>query len=168
MQTKTLILAALAAVAHARFGQEGLVQAAVQALSDFGAPGAAGTLAGQTPGVLLAGANACAKLSLADDIVTQLGDDAAVLAAAAQLVAAEKNFNPSAQSIPTLCSDASLPATEALRGIVPLVDPAVVGSDVQNTNSAASLKAAFAANGDSVADVSTAQGFSNFTAQANA
>ncbi|KAK3307343.1 uncharacterized protein B0T15DRAFT_492826 [Chaetomium strumarium] len=30
-------------------------------------------------------------------------------AGAAALVAAEKNFNPFAQSIPTLCSDASLP-----------------------------------------------------------
>jgi hypothetical protein len=31
-------------------------------LSAFGTPGAAGTLAGQTPGVLLAGASACAKV----------------------------------------------------------------------------------------------------------
>jgi len=62
MYSKTFIIAALAAVGQARFGREGLVQASVQALSDFGAPGAAGTLAGQTPGVLLAGASACAKV----------------------------------------------------------------------------------------------------------
>ncbi|KAK0636968.1 hypothetical protein B0T17DRAFT_485868 [Bombardia bombarda] len=166
MQSKTFILVALATMGQARFGQEGLVQASIQALSAFGAPGAAGTLAGQTPGVLLAGASACAKLSLADDIVAQLGNDPQVLAAAAELVAAEKNFNPSAQAIPTICSDASLPATEELRGIVPLVDPAVVGADVQNANSAQSLQAPFVANGISVADLSATQGFSNFTEQA--
>lgn len=95
-----------------------------------------------------------------------LGDDPAVIAGAAALVAAEKNFNPFAQSIPTICSDASLPATEALRGIVPLVDPAVTGSDVENANSATSLKTPFDATGLSVADVMAANGFSNFTTQA--
>ncbi|KAK3935814.1 hypothetical protein QBC46DRAFT_453211 [Diplogelasinospora grovesii] len=168
MQSMAIVLIALAAVGQARFGKEGAVQASVQALSAFGSPGAAGTLAGQTPGVLLAGANACAKLSLADQIVQELGTDPEVLAAAADLVAAEKNFNPSAQSIPTICSDATLPATEALRGIVPLVDPAVVGSDVENANSPQSVKTPFDATGLSVADVMKAQGFSNFTAQANA
>ncbi|KAJ9149898.1 hypothetical protein NKR23_g4115 [Pleurostoma richardsiae] len=168
MYAKAAIVTALVAFAEARFGQEGLVQSAVQALSDFGNPGDAGTLAGQTPGVLLAGANACAKLQLADEIVSTLGDDAEVIAAAQQLVAAEKNFNPSAQSIPTICSDATLPATEALRGIVPLVDPAVLGSDTENANSDASLQTPFDATGLSVADVVTAQGFSNFTEQAAA
>ncbi|KAK1752188.1 hypothetical protein QBC47DRAFT_433163 [Echria macrotheca] len=165
----SLILAALASMmttSEARFGREGLIQGMVQALSDFGTPGAAGSLAGQTPGVLLAGANACAKLSLADKIVTELGNDAQVLAAAAALVAAEKNTNPFANIVPTICSDASLPATEALRGIVPLVDPAVAGADVQNANSAQSLQSPFQANGLSVAEISQANGFSNFTGQA--
>ncbi|KAM7203536.1 hypothetical protein V8F33_002156 [Rhypophila sp. PSN 637] len=166
MFSKTFVLVALAAIGEARFGREGLVQASVQALSDFGAPGAAGTLAGQTPSVLLAGASACAKLELADEIVAQLGDDPQVIAAAAELVAAEKNFNPSAVSIPSICSDASLPATEALRGIVPLVDPDVVGADVQNANSALSLQSPFTADGLSVAEVTSAQGFANFTAEA--
>ena len=100
--------------------------------------------------------------------MAQLGDDPEVLAAAAELVAAEKNFNPFAQDIPTICSDASLPATEALRGIVPLVDPAVGGAGVENANSAQSLQNPFNAAGLSVADVMRAQGFSNFTEQANA
>ncbi|CAI4219270.1 unnamed protein product [Parascedosporium putredinis] len=52
------------------------------ALGNFGNPGAAGTLSGQVPGVLLAAASPCAKLSLADDIVSQLGDDPQVIAAA--------------------------------------------------------------------------------------
>lgn len=95
-----------------------------------------------------------------------LGDAPEVIAGAAALVAAEKNFNPFAQQIPTICSDPSLPATAALRGIVPLVDPAVGGADVQNANSAQSLQAPFADNGLSVADLSRAQGFDNFTDQA--
>lgn len=65
MQTKAFVLVAIAGLAHARFGQEGAVQNLVQALSNFGPPGAAGTLAGRTPGVLLAGANACAKVQRA-------------------------------------------------------------------------------------------------------
>lgn len=81
-------------------------------------------------------------------------------------MAAEKNFNPFAQAIPTICNNAALPATEALRGIVPLVDPAVAGADVQNANSAQSLTNPFQANGLSVADVTLANGFSNFTEQA--
>jgi hypothetical protein len=94
-----------------------------------------------------------------------LGNDPEVIAGAAALVAAEKNFNPFAQSIPTICNDPSLPATAALRGIVPLVDPAVDGADVQNANSAKTVKAAAADNGLSVADLSRAQGFDNFTDQ---
>lgn len=169
MQTKVLIISALVAFTEARFSQEGLVQASVQALSNRGSPGAAGTDAGQTPGVLLAGANACAKLSLADKIVKDLGSTADVIAAAQKLVAAEKNFNPSAQSIPTICSDATLPATEALRGITPLIDPAVGGAAVANALSASTLKAPLAKNaGMSIADLLKANGFSNFTAQANA
>jgi len=167
MQTKSFILVALATLSHARFGQEGLIQGLVQALSDFGNPGAAGALAGQTPGVLLAGASACAKLELADKIVTDLGNDAQVLAAAAALVAAEKNTNPFANIVPTICDNAGLPATEALRGIIPLVDPAVDGAAVQNANSAQSLQNPFGAAGQSVAEISSAQGFANFTAQAN-
>jgi hypothetical protein len=97
--------------------------------------------------------------------VTELGNSADVLSAAIALVAAEKNFNPFAQSIPTLCDDATLPATAVLRGIVPLVDPAVTGSDVENANSATSKKTPFDATGLSVADVAKAQGFSNFTTQ---
>lgn len=61
MYAKSVVLA-FAALAAARFGQEGLVQNAIQGLSNVGSPGQAATLAGQTPGVLLGGANACAKV----------------------------------------------------------------------------------------------------------
>ncbi len=63
MQPKSVILVAFATLSQARFGQEGSIQSIIQGLGAFGNPGAAGTLAGQSPGVLLAGANACAKVS---------------------------------------------------------------------------------------------------------
>ncbi|KAK1752946.1 hypothetical protein QBC47DRAFT_49969 [Echria macrotheca] len=165
MYAKVTVVAALLAMAEARFGREQEVANIIQGLSNFGNPGQAATLAGQSPGVLLAGANACAKLQLADTIVTQLGTDPAVISAAIALVAAEKNTNPFAVAIPSICGEASLPATEALRGIVPLIDPDTVGSDVENANSASSAKAPFSANGKSVADVVIENGFSNFTIQ---
>jgi len=66
-------------------------------------------------------------------------------------------------SIPSICSDVTLPKNELLRGVIPLIDPAVVGSDAENANSAKSLVTPFDATGLSVAQVMAAQGFSNFT-----
>ncbi|KAI1492920.1 hypothetical protein F5X96DRAFT_624251 [Biscogniauxia mediterranea] len=163
MYTKATVLSVLLAAAEARFGQEQVPVADIQALSNFGSPGQAATLAGSVPGVLLAAANPCNKLTLADEIVSTLGNDPQVITAAQKLVGAEQNFNPFAVSIPNICGDASLPATESLRGIVPLVDPAVTGSDTENANSQTSLQTPFDATGLSVADVMKAQGFSNFT-----
>ncbi|POS72472.1 hypothetical protein DHEL01_v209133 [Diaporthe helianthi] len=184
---KSVILTALVAYAEARFSQEQVPVPAVSALSNFGNPGEAATLAGAIPGSLLAAANPCDKvllipvpasnkpfsvltpwtqLTLADKIVTQLGTDPSVIDAAKGLVAAEQNFNPFVVSIPSICSDAALPVTAELRGVVPLVDPAVTGSDVENANSKTSLTTPFDANGLSVADIMAAQGFSNLTAVA--
>lgn len=56
--------ALLVAYVEARFGQEQVPVAAIQALSDFGNPGDAGTLSGQVPGVLLAAASPCDKVCL--------------------------------------------------------------------------------------------------------
>ncbi|KAI0018576.1 hypothetical protein F4780DRAFT_781262 [Xylariomycetidae sp. FL0641] len=153
MYTQATLIAAILAVAEARFGQESVPVSAISALTQFGEPGAAGGLSGAVPGVLLAAADPCDKLTLADQIVTELGTDQQVIAAARQLVAAEQNFNPFTVSVPAICGDAALPATPALRGIVPLVDPAVAGADVENANSAASLKTPLdAAAGLSAAD----------------
>ncbi|KKA30577.1 hypothetical protein TD95_001114 [Thielaviopsis punctulata] len=162
--SKTFILSTLLAFAEARFGQEQIPVPAIAALSNFGSPGEAATLAGAVPGVLLASANPCAKLQLADKIVSSLGNDSQVISAAAGLVGAERNFNPFVVSIDSFCASADLPATEALRGIVPLVDPSVVGSDVENANAKSSLTKPFDATGLSVAQVAIAHGFSNFTA----
>ncbi|EFX05691.1 hypothetical protein CMQ_3760 [Grosmannia clavigera kw1407] len=165
MSSKILFLSALVAFVEARFGQEQVPVAAISALTNRGKAGDAGTLSGQVPGVLLAGANACAKLTLADNIVSTLGSTSDVLSAAAGLVAAEKNFNPFVVSVPSLCSDPTLPTTAALRGIVPLVDPSVGGADTENAKSKTSLTTPFSADGKSVADVASANGFTNFTSQ---
>ncbi|KAK7961585.1 uncharacterized protein PG986_002410 [Apiospora aurea] len=165
MYTKTAALAILLAAAEARFGQEGAVQNAIQSLSSFGEPGQAGTFAGQTPSVLLAAADPCAKLELADKIVTSLGNDPEVLKGAAQLVQAEQNFNPFNVKVPNICDDVSLPATAELRGIIPLVDPDVDGAADENQKSATSLTTPFDAAGKSVADIMKANGFSNFAAK---
>ncbi|KAF7915056.1 uncharacterized protein EAE98_011379 [Botrytis deweyae] len=165
MFSKTIITSLLVALVEARFGQEqgnGAI-AAITALSDFGTSGAAASLGGGSIQFLLAAANPCGKLTQADAIVAQLGNDPAVISAARGLVAAEQNFNPFVVSVPNICSDPTLPTTAALRGVVPLIDPAVGGSITENANSATSTTTPFAADGLSVADVMVAQGFSNFT-----
>jgi hypothetical protein len=81
------------------------------------------------------------------------------------MVAAEKNFNPFAQDIPTICSDPTLPENPILRGITPLIDPAVGGADVANALSAETLKTPLEATGKSVADLLAENGFTNFTTQ---
>ncbi|KAJ8058599.1 hypothetical protein OCU04_012776 [Sclerotinia nivalis] len=165
MFLKAILISLLMALVDARFDQEqgnGAI-AAITALSDFGTSGAAATLGGQSIQFLLAAANPCGKLTQADAIVAQLGNDSQVISAARGLVAAEQNFNPFVVSVPNICSDPTLPTTAALRGVVPLIDPSVVGSETENTNSATSTTTPFAADGLSVADVMVAQGFSNFT-----
>lgn len=168
MYTQTILAALLAAVVEARFGQEqgnGAITA-IGALTDLGSPGQAATLAGGSIQFLLAAANPCGKLTQADNIIAELGTSDRAIAAARGLVAAEQNFNPFVVSIPSICSDPTLPTTAALRGVVPLIDPAVGGQDVENANSKTSITTPFNANGLSVAQVMVAQGFSNFTAVA--
>ncbi|KAI5782382.1 hypothetical protein DFH27DRAFT_519285 [Peziza echinospora] len=162
MQLSFVLLALLPALAHARFGQENAVQNIIQALGG----GAASTLAGQSISTLLAGSSACDKLSLADQVLALTGVDAvAALAAAKALVAAEKNFNPFAVSIPTICDNPALPASIQLRGIVPKIDPAVDGAAAINALSATTLNAPLNANGRSVADLLRGQNFASFSAQ---
>lgn len=168
MLSRAIIIAAFVAIAEARFGQEQIPIPAISAVTSGGAPGQAATIAGAAVSDLLAGANACAKLQRADQIIAELGTGADAVAAAVGMITAEKDFNPFAQSIPTICDDPTLPATEKLRGITPLIDPAVGGSDVANTLSVSSAKAPLNATGKSIADLLTENGFSNFTGQAAA
>ncbi|KAI5803543.1 hypothetical protein DFH27DRAFT_556165 [Peziza echinospora] len=111
---KSILAFTLISVVTARFGQENLAQGAIQALGG----GQAATLAGQSISTLLAGTNACDKLRLADQVA--LLDGAGAIDAAKKLVQAEKNFNPFAVDRPNVCDDANLPATAALRGILPV------------------------------------------------
>jgi len=96
-------------------------------------------------------------------ILEQLGTGADALAAARGLVGAEQNFNPFVVSIPSICSDPTLPKNPLLRGVTPLIDPAVEGSDAANALAKTSLTTPFDATGLSVADVLAAQGFTNFS-----
>lgn len=161
---KSVLLAALVAFAEARFGQEHPAAVdEISAVTSGGQPGQAATIAGGSISNLLAAANPCDKLKTGDNILASLGTGDDAVKAAKDFVAAEQNFNNFNQAIPTICSDATLPQNELLRGIVPLVDPAVVGSDVENAMSAQSLQTPFDATGKSVADVMAANGFSNFT-----
>ncbi|EPE03106.1 hypothetical protein F503_08720 [Ophiostoma piceae UAMH 11346] len=151
--SRVFITALFAAAVQARFGQEqgnGAITA-IGALTDLGTSGQAATLAGGSIQFLLAAANPCGKLTQADQIIAQLGTSDAAVAAARGLVAAEQNFNPFVVSIPSICSDPSLPASPELRGVVPLIDPAVGGSDLENSNSATSKTTPFDATGLSVA-----------------
>jgi hypothetical protein len=150
------------------FGQEqgnGAITA-IGALTDLGTSGQAATLAGGSIQFLLAAANPCGKLIQADKIISELGTSDRAVAAAQGLVAAEQNFNPFVVSIPSICSDPTLPKSAELRGVIPMIDPAVGGSDTENALSPTSVKTPFTADGLSVAQVMAAQGFSNFTAVA--
>lgn len=166
MLSQAVLVSFIMALAEARFGQEQVPIPAISALSDLGAPGEAAKLAGGDVSTLLAAANPCAKLQAGDAILANLGTSDAAVAAAKGLVAAEQNFNPFVVSVPSICSDASLPTNALLRGVVPLIDPDVVGSDIQNANSKTSLTTSFPSDGLSVAQIMVNAGFSNFTTKA--
>jgi hypothetical protein len=158
MVSKAILIAAMIAYVEARFGQENVPIAAITAVQG-GSAGAAATIGGATISDLLGGANACAKLTRADQIVTELGGGADAIAAAMGLVAAEKNTNPFANgNVQNVCGDASLPATPELRGITPLIDPAVDVNGDAAALSAKSLAAPLAADGMSVFDIMSAAG----------
>jgi hypothetical protein len=158
MVSKTILLAAMIAYVEARFGQENVPIAAISAVKG-GDPGAAATIGGATISDLLGAANACAKLSRADEIVTKLGGGADAIAAAQGLVAAEKNTNPFANgNVQNVCGDPSLPATPELRGITPLIDPDVDAGGAAAALSKQSLGSPLAADGMSVFDLMSAAG----------
>lgn len=168
MVSKTILIAAMIAYVEARFGQEQVPIAAISAVQG-GAAGAAATIAGATISDLLGAANSCAKLARADQIVAELGGGADAIAAAIGLVAAEKNTNPFANgNVQNVCGDASLPATQELRGITPLIDP-----DVDVNGAAAALSdqtkaAPLNADGMSVFDLMSAAGLGDLVVAQNA
>lgn len=164
MLSRQVALAVLIAVAQARFGQEQVPIAAISAVNG-GDAGAAATIAGAAISDLLAGSSACDKLKRGDQILAELGTGADAVAAAIGMITAEKNFNPFAQDVPTICSDPTLPVNALLRGITCLIDPAVDGSAAANALSAQTAANPLDATGKSVADLLTENGFSNFISQ---
>lgn len=110
------VISLISTPTDARFGQENSPAiAAIRNIQD-GAPGRAPTIAGAAISDLLAGTNACDKLRRGDQILAELGEGDDAVAAAIAMTAAEKNFNPFAQDVPTICSDATLPQNAKLRG----------------------------------------------------
>ncbi|PMD53404.1 uncharacterized protein K444DRAFT_571698 [Hyaloscypha bicolor E] len=142
MYTRTVLLSVLVAIAEARFGQEQIPISAISS-DPGGSSGQEQTLTGQPISILLGAANPCAKLTQADLILSEFGDGA--------LEAAEQNFNSFNIDIPSICSDPTLPTSEALRGITPPIDPGVLGSDIANALSASSKTAPLNTVGLSVA-----------------
>jgi hypothetical protein len=165
MFAKTTALAALLAVVRARFDQEQIPIPAIAAVQG-GAPGVAQTIAGAAVSDLLAATNACNKLKRGDQIIAELGTGADAIAAAIGMIAAEKNVNPFVASVPAICNDPTLPASEVLRGITPLVDPAFADADIANALSTSTKKTPLDATGKSLADLLTENGFTSFTPQA--
>ncbi|KAF2028647.1 hypothetical protein EK21DRAFT_51267, partial [Setomelanomma holmii] len=161
MVSKVILITAVIAYVEARFGQEQVPISAISAVKG-GASGAAATIAGATVSDLLGAANSCAKLSRADQIVSELGGGADAIAAAIGLVAAEKNTNPFANNnTQNVCGDASLPATPELRGITPLIDPAVDVNGAVAALSKQTQASPLKADGMSVFDLLSAAGFGN-------
>ncbi|KAI8843142.1 hypothetical protein BC829DRAFT_297170 [Chytridium lagenaria] len=185
---------------NARFGQEREANLGpkVEASGCRKSPGdKALGFGGQEIAKLLAGAGACDKVKMADDLLaaarTECENDAPafanVVAAAMDLLGAEKNFNPFNGNLDAICTDATLPVNEVLRGIIPKVDPrqadpnngdqALSGrAQALNTRATAILAAAKAAGkgpgapaGVSIADLVFANGFDgvkDFTPKAGA
>jgi hypothetical protein len=99
------------------------------------------------------------QLTRADQIVTELGGGADAIAAAQGLVAAEKNTNPGQNgNAQNVCSDPTLPVTPELRGITPLIDPAVDVDGAAAALSQQSLGTPLNADGMSVFDLMDAAG----------
>jgi hypothetical protein len=65
-----------------------------------------------------------------------------------------------------VCSDPSLPSTEALRGITPLVDPAFNDADIANALSEKTKAAPLDAKGKSILDLMQGNGVQNVAGQA--
>ncbi|KAJ1545847.1 hypothetical protein HK096_005897 [Nowakowskiella sp. JEL0078] len=111
---------------------------------------------------LLAAADPCGKLTLADQVVTTAktcptGPKEKIIAIAMELVAAEKNFNPFVTLLDSVCLTPGLPASVELQGILQKVDPRTTAP---NNNDAAlqSRAAALNAKAESVLAAAQASG----------
>ncbi|KAJ3111791.1 hypothetical protein HDU96_005339 [Phlyctochytrium bullatum] len=128
-----LFASALFTSVNARFAQEQAVGLGgkVSASGCFKNGDTTGGFGGQEIQNLLAATDPCAKLTQADALIAKAkatcGNDAAalskVVAAAMDLVVAEKNFNPFNGNKDSVCTKPNLPASPELQGLIQLVDP---------------------------------------------
>ncbi|KAJ1553867.1 hypothetical protein HK096_006056 [Nowakowskiella sp. JEL0078] len=120
-------LALAAPLEPRRFGQEQAVSlgSKISAVSSGCPSNGDGSLgfSGSEIKFLLAAADPCGKLTLADQVALQRKLIQLIIAIAMQLVAAEKNFNPFATLLDSVCLKAGLPASIELQGILQKVDP---------------------------------------------
>lgn len=91
--------------------------------------------------------------------MAELGGGADALAAAMGLVTAEKNTNPFVGgNVQNVCADKGLPATAALRGVTPLIDPDVDVNGEARQLSERSRRSPLQAEGLSVFEVMQREG----------
>lgn len=97
--------------------------------------------------------------------MSELGGGADAIAAAIGMVTAEKNTNPFANNnTQNVCGDPSLPATAELRGITPLIDPAVDVNGAAAALSKSSAASPLPADGLSVFDLMSQAGLGDLVA----
>ncbi|ORZ31867.1 hypothetical protein BCR44DRAFT_190144 [Catenaria anguillulae PL171] len=160
----SLVSAAPTQLHKRRFGQENpAVLNEIRALSRLpGVPsdGRFDQIAGAFISTLLAGADACARYALIDEIVTrcnQFNCQQQGVAVARKLAGLEKNFNPfaGANAKPAFCTNTALPASPEVRCIVPVIDPGFAGAAAFNTRAQATVQGANAnqCEGQSVAQL---------------
>ncbi|KAI9143954.1 hypothetical protein BKA69DRAFT_1057342 [Paraphysoderma sedebokerense] len=143
-----------------RFGQENKIQ---QLISSFSGVQNVNSIAGPAIGTLLAAANPCNVV----DVAQQLIDAGGSVEDARKVLALEKNFNPFVVQAASICLDPSKPENPQLRGILPLVDPALPGAAEINAKTqernaqiaSGQLDGAALAQGKSIADQMVELGF---------
>ncbi|KAJ3095553.1 hypothetical protein HDU97_006811 [Phlyctochytrium planicorne] len=170
--TAAAMVSMFASSADARFGQGGNVKLGTK-LRASGC-GNFGQFGGKEIGTLLAGADPCDKLKLADSVLDVAAKDCAgteafglVVEAAMDLVSAERNFNPFKTKEDSICTDAAFPANPILQGILQFVDPrkgdpvaSAFNKKVQDTlDKAKADKKGPGNKGKSIAELSAENGF---------
>ncbi|KAJ3381066.1 hypothetical protein HDU92_005596 [Lobulomyces angularis] len=143
-----------------RFGQENQIQ---QLISTFDLNVPNGSVGGPAIGTLLAAADPCKVVDVAEQVLSTGG----TVNDARAVLGLEKNFNPFVVQAASICLDASKPTTADLRGILPLVDPSLPGAErinqlTQQRNKdiiAGTVNGAALAQGKSIADQMVELGF---------
>lgn len=143
-----------------RFGQENKIQ---QLISSFSGVQNVNSIAGPAIGTLLAAANPCNVVDVAQQVIDAGGS----VEDARKVLALEKNFNPFVVQAASICLDPSKPENPQLRGILPLVDPALPGAAEINAKTqernaqiaSGQLDGAALAQGKSIADQMVELGF---------